>query len=259
MAQQSASESSAAVQQPSIHSESRLTAEAFLQSQDDSPSVERAPLSLATAPRLASTTVDVSSLPTTAAPAVIVHSNVLYRPSGIISLPEGTPASEMSVIGHLRPATFSERRSSPSVAASGAGSRSSRTSSIHDYSDDALDREVARRRRLRAAGASTQSRGSAPPAYARETTDTFRFPQVPTPRAASEQLPASVSPVTTPLVPSDSTKATSLGEAMPVVLTDLPEATPEEVNQFVEERVRLAARRYEEGLLSISTDRKSVV
>ncbi|KAK0477786.1 hypothetical protein IW261DRAFT_1420637 [Armillaria novae-zelandiae] len=258
MAQHSASESSAAVQQPSIHADSRLTDEALSQSRNDTLSSERAPSLLATAPMLATTIVDASSLPTTAAPAVIVHSNVLYRPSGIISLPEGTPASETSVIGLLRPATFSEPRSSHSVAASGARSQSSRTSSIHDYSDDALDREVARRRRLRTAGAYTQSRSSAPPAYAYETNDTFQFPQLPTPRATSEQLPASVSPVTTSLVPTNSTKATSLEEAMPVVLSDLPEATPEDINRFIEERVRLAARRYEEGLVSISTQRQTV-
>ncbi|KAK0463327.1 hypothetical protein IW261DRAFT_1427772 [Armillaria novae-zelandiae] len=239
MAQHSASESSAAVQQPSIHADSRLTDEALSQSRNDTLSSERAPSLLATAPMLATTIVDASSLPTTAAPAVIVHSNVLYRPSGIISLPEGTPASETSVIGLLHPATFSEPRSSHSVAASGARSQSSRTSSIHDYSDDALDREVARRRRLRTVGAYTQSRSSAPPAYAYETNDTFQFPQLPTPRATSEQLLASVSPVTTSLVPTNSTKATSLEEAMP-------------------ERVRLAARRYEEGLVSISMQRQTV-
>ncbi|KAK0462656.1 uncharacterized protein EV420DRAFT_1735524 [Desarmillaria tabescens] len=260
MAQRSTSESSAAVQQPTTRPESRQAVEILQQLPNYTPSTERASLSLLTAPIPALSTGNASSVPLTTAPALLVHSNVLYRPSGIITLPEGTPALETSIIGHLRPATFSESRSPPhSIAPSVArSSHSTHMSSIHHAPDDVLEQELARRQQLRAMGAYGQSRGSAPPAYAHEITDSFHFPPVST-HATCEQLPALVSPVTTPPTSTDSPQVTSSGEAMPVVFPDPPEATPEDVNRFIEERVRLAARRYKDGLISLSTQRQTTL
>ncbi|SJL18541.1 uncharacterized protein ARMOST_22135 [Armillaria ostoyae] len=242
-AQRSASENSAAVQQPTTRSESRQAIEILQQLPNYTPSTERASLSLVTASIPALSAGNADPIPPTTAPALLVHSNVLYRPSGIITLPEGTPASETSVIGHLRPATFSDSRSPPhSIAPSVArSSHSTHMSSIHHAPDDVLEQELARRRQLRAMGAYDQSRGSAPPAYAHESTDAFQ-----------PSLPITSLPTTL-----DSPKVSTHGESMPVPFPEPPEATPENVNRFIEERVRLAARRYEDGLISISTQRQT--
>ncbi|SJL13058.1 uncharacterized protein ARMOST_16495 [Armillaria ostoyae] len=261
MAQQSASESSAAVQRQPTRSESRHATEILQQLPNYTPSTERASLPLATTPAPTSTTGDASAIPLTTAPAPTMHSNVLYRPSGIFTMPEGTPASETSVIGHLRPAKFSDSRSPPrSIAPSVARSqRSERSgiSSIHHAPDDVLEQELARRRQLRAMGAYNQSPGSAPPAYAHGITDGFHFPQVSTRRPMSEQLPVPSPPITSISTSLDSPKVSAQGEAMPVLFPEPPEATAEDVNRFIEERVRLAARRYEDGLISISTQRQT--
>ncbi|KAK0430567.1 hypothetical protein EV421DRAFT_1912735 [Armillaria borealis] len=255
MAQRSASENSAAVQQPTTRSESRQAVEILQQLPNYTPSTERASLSLATASVPALSAGNADPIPPTTAPALLVHSNVLYRPSGIITLPEGTPASETSVIGHLRPATFSDSRSPPhSIAPSVArSSHSTHMSSIHHTPDDVLEQELARRQQLRAMGAYDQSCDSAPPPYAHESTDTFRFPQVSPFRPASERLPEPSRPITSLPTTLDSPKVSTHGESMPVPFPDPPEATPEDVNRFIEERVRLATRRYEDGLISIST------
>ncbi|KAK0197643.1 hypothetical protein F5146DRAFT_995283 [Armillaria mellea] len=259
MAQHSASESSAAVQQSTTRSESRQAVETLQQLPNYVPSTERASLTLTTAPVPALSTGNASPVPPTTVPAALVHSNVLYRPSGIIVLPEGTPASETSVIGHLRPATFSNSRSPPhSIATSMArSSHSTHMSSIHHAPDDVLEQELARRRQLRAMGAYNQSRGSAPPAYAHESTDTFPVPQVSPFRSASERLPEPSPPITSLPATHDSPKVSTPGESMSVLFPEPPEATPEDVNRFIEERVRLAARRYEDGLISISTQRQT--
>ncbi|KAG7441662.1 uncharacterized protein BT62DRAFT_1079832 [Guyanagaster necrorhizus] len=106
---------------------------------------------LASNPRDANllSTADVLPLPS--------HCNARYRLSGIIMLPEGTPALEMSIIRHLHPATFSDPHSPPhsippSVARSIRSSRSSHRTSIHDFSDDIIEQEFARQRQLRSMG-----------------------------------------------------------------------------------------------------------
>lgn len=246
------------MQQPTNRSESRQAVEILQQLPNYTPSTERASLSLATAPIPTLSAGNADSILPTTAPALLVYSNVLYRPSGIIALPEGTPASETSVIGHLRPATFSDSRSPPhSIAPSVARSSHSHMSSIHHAPDDVLEQELARRRQLRAMGAYDQSRGSAPPVFAHEATDSFHFPQVSPFRTASERLPEPSPPILSLSTSRDSPKVSTHGEAMPIPFPDPPEATPEDVNRFIKERVRLAARRYEDGLISISTQRQT--
>ncbi|KAG7450085.1 uncharacterized protein BT62DRAFT_928894 [Guyanagaster necrorhizus] len=94
MAQCSASENSVAMRQYSIRPESRHTFEVLQQLPHYTPSTECASLPPVTATMLASTSGDANPLSTAAAPLLLVHSNMLYRPSGVITLPEGTPASD---------------------------------------------------------------------------------------------------------------------------------------------------------------------
>ncbi|KAK0441470.1 uncharacterized protein EV420DRAFT_1650067 [Desarmillaria tabescens] len=230
MASKTASEGSAAMQQQPVQSESQHTSEVPQQLPSSLPPVEHAssPPAMALAP--ASTTRDADSGLPTLAPAPTVHSNVLYRPSGIITMPEGTPASKTSVIGHLCPAMFSDSRSpARSIAPS-----------------------------LRAMGAYDQSPGSAPPAYTNGIPDGFHFPQVSPHHPASEQLPELSPPVTSLLMSHNSPSAETQGETMPSLFPESPEATTEDVNRFIEERVHIAARCYEDGLLSISMQRQTV-
>ncbi|KAG7450074.1 uncharacterized protein BT62DRAFT_1073442 [Guyanagaster necrorhizus] len=94
MAQCSASENSVAMQQYSIRPESRHTFEVLQQLPHYTPSTECASLPPVTATMLASTSGDANPLSTAAAPLLLSHCNVLYRPSGVITLPEGTLASD---------------------------------------------------------------------------------------------------------------------------------------------------------------------